>query len=102
MKKAKDILLASDGDLSHENGDFIVGESDFQHVQNIVIASPGDYKQYPIIGFSAFKKLNSPAVLNNANAIKADLTLQLTMDGFKVRKITVGNQIGDLKIDCTR
>lgn len=102
MNFVKDILIDNDGDLSYKNGDFDIAPSDAQHIQHIVFANPGDYKQSPLVGFGIIKRLNSPNNLQGVNSIKGDLTLQLVMDGFKVRKIVAGAEISNLKIDAVR
>jgi hypothetical protein len=98
----KDILVGEDGDLQISKGDFFVGDSDLQHITHIVFASPGDYKQSPIIGVGIMKKLNSPVALQGANSLKSEITLQLTADNYKVKKIVVGSSVSQLKIDAER
>ena len=47
----QDILLDSNNDLQLYNGDFVIDNSDQQHVEHIVHAQKGEYKNYPITGF---------------------------------------------------
>jgi hypothetical protein len=101
MTLVKDILVGSDGDLAFKDGDFLVAESDTQHVQHIIYANPGDYKQSPIVGVGIIKKLNSPTNLIGGNTLKGEITLQLTLDGYKVRKVTVSS-IANLKVEASR
>lgn len=98
----KDIIIADDGGFKASNGDFFVAPSDTQHIQHIVFSNPGDWKQSPIVGFGVVKQLNSPVNLGGINRIKSGITLQLTMDGYKVMKVTAGNTIGSIKIDAKR
>jgi hypothetical protein len=52
MAERTDILFDDDGDLMVSGGDFASGSSDFQHVKEILLAGPGEYKQEPLIGAS--------------------------------------------------
>jgi len=44
MAEAVDILFADD--LVIKNGDFGVGPSDQQHIEHILFATPGQFKQH--------------------------------------------------------
>lgn len=87
--KTKDILLSPDGDLTFANGDFVVGESDEQHIQHILVAEKGDFREYPIVGVGLIRYLNSP----NDSSTKTDLQLrikkQLENDGYSVTDIAI-------------
>ena len=92
----KDILTDDDGDLIIKNGDIVIGESDYQHIQDIIIAAPGDYKQYPLIGANIRMQQNG--------SIDGDfrklLRLQLESDGYSVSQIQEIN--GILNIEAER
>lgn len=47
---ARDILTDSNHDLLITNGDLTVGNSDMQHVESILLAYPGEYKNSPLTG----------------------------------------------------
>lgn len=58
----KDILFGDtqgEFDLTVKNGDFIIGPSDIQHVRDIFISAPGQYKQWPKLGINIKKDINS-------------------------------------------
>lgn len=55
-----DILLDEDGDLLIVNGDFVIGESDQQHIQRIMISNPGDIKPNALLGASASQMKSAP------------------------------------------
>ena len=55
---AKDILF-EDNDLKFENGDLSIGDSDQQHIEDLLLANKGDYKQSPIVGIGIKKWINS-------------------------------------------
>ena len=53
-----DILLDKTGDLDIQNGDIVIGYSDNQHQEHILLANKGDYKQFPELGVGINKMLN--------------------------------------------
>lgn len=89
----KDIILDDDGDLLIQNGDFVVGESDMQHLQLIVSLANGSLKQFPLQGVGIMSYSGSSgqaATLRNSIKIKAEadgyanitVNLQQDSDGF--------------------
>ncbi|MRX40396.1 oxidase [Flavobacterium sp. LC2016-23] len=53
-----DILLNKTGDLLIQNGDIVIGYSDNQHQEDILLASKGDYKEFPELGVGISNMLN--------------------------------------------
>lgn len=76
---AQDILLTEDKDLSIINGDLHIGYSDMQHISDLLIANPGNYRQWPIIGVGIMKQLNGI----NDKTIERDIKVALEADGAK-------------------
>ncbi|MDC9722360.1 MAG: hypothetical protein PSN34_06255 [Urechidicola sp.] len=72
-------FLLEDNDIKIENGDFAIGQSDQQNVEQIFIASPGEFKEFPLVGFAAVKYLKGVA---NKSAFKRNLKVQLQNDGY--------------------
>ena len=54
---ATDILIDATGDIACRNGDFVIGDSIAQEVDAIILASPGHYKETPMIGPSIFRHM---------------------------------------------
>ena len=46
----KDIIVDQTGDLEILNGDIFVNESDSQHLEFIITADKGQFRQFPLIG----------------------------------------------------
>ncbi|OWP83878.1 hypothetical protein BWK59_08150 [Flavobacterium davisii] len=90
----KDFELDQDGDLSFINGDFSLAPSDQIHVEHILEAVKGEYKQHPTLGFGIVNYLKT-----NVSEVefKRDLKIQLEHDNYKKCKINLTN--GQLKID---
>lgn len=76
----KDFLVDDDGDLLIIGGDWAVGLSDQQNIEDIIRAFPGWWKQYPTLGVGAISFLNS----GNDQEFEADIAVNLKSDGFKV------------------
>ncbi len=78
----KDIIL-EDNDLKIVNGDFLVTQSDLQHVRHILEANQGQYKEHPVIGVGIRKMLNG--VIGGSE--RREISIHLTADGYRVRNI---------------
>lgn len=97
MATFKDIITGSDFDLVIENGDLKFDESDSQHVEHIITADKGHFRQYPLIGVGIRRMSNGDF---NIQEVKQSIKLQLESDGYNVRNISVKNNA--LDIDAER
>lgn len=75
----KDIILDDYADLKIENGDFIVSESDNQHIELIVNTFVGSWKKYPTLGVGIIQYLASGG---QSQVLKRNINIQLTSDGY--------------------
>ncbi|WP_086984806.1 MULTISPECIES: hypothetical protein [Elizabethkingia] len=73
-------LILKDGELSIVNGDFEIGESSQQEIENILIAFKGEYKQHPLLGAELQKMLKAR---NTRQGITREVNEQLQYDGFR-------------------
>ena len=96
MAQVKDILLDDDLDLLIQDGDFVVGPSDDQHIELILRATEGHFKEYPLLGANINSMVNGIIDGNYRKKIR----LHLNQDGFKVNSVTYINEI--LNIDAER
>jgi hypothetical protein len=94
----KDINLEEDLDLTISNGDFVISDSDQNHVINILKAYLGGYKQFPLVGVGIDYYLASAGT---QQVIKRNITVQMESDGYKVNKIEVLGQ-SKYSIDAKR
>jgi len=85
---AKDFLL-KDGDLQIENGDFIIGDSDQQHVEDLLIAQKGEYTQNPILGIGISRFLRAPMDSRIREKLSREIKLQIEADGGSGVKVDV-------------
>lgn len=94
---AKDIIFDG-GEIVFKNGDFFVDDSDQQHIQHILIADLGQFRQWPLTGVGIKKYLNGSV---NKTDLKQSIRVQLLADNFNVKRIVVENDFS-IKIDAKR
>lgn len=87
--KAGDFKLDANGDIAIENGDFVIVESDQQHILDIMSSVPGWFKESPLVGFNPYQYLNGRVSVTDLNK---EAKIQLQADGYK-------NVVADLKQD---
>jgi len=85
----KGILIGENGDLLIENGSLVLGESDAQHVDAIISACKGEFKELPALGVgivSYLKKQNA-----SLESIKREITVNLKADGYKANGFSINS-----------
>lgn len=88
-------------DMTIEDGDFKIIESDQQHIQHIVQAKKGQYYEFPTLGAGADDLLNSSISKQRINQI---ITESLVQDDYVVKDIFITTD-GDnttIEIDAKR
>lgn len=85
MAAVNDILFEND-DLVIINGDLLVGESDQMHIEHIVRAEKGHFRQFPLLGVGIRKELSGDI---NPHELKQDIKTQLIGDNYSVKQIIV-------------
>lgn len=81
----KDIRIDTAFNILTTNGDFLVNDSDEDHVNLILNSYLGAYKEYPLVGLGI---INYQSSSTNPQIIIRDMTVQLNADGYQVNKIT--------------
>lgn len=84
MATAKDFLIGTDSDFVFRNGDFVLADSDNQHVLDIFISAPGDWKEYPTCGVGIETYESSSGQQQQIESIGR---VQLTADGFIIENL---------------
>ncbi len=95
MKQRQDILLDKDNDLFVEQGDFVIGHSDMQHIDHIISAQPGEYKNFPLLGFGVSKYLKT---ITTKTKFIRDLRVQLNYDDYSNPDIDLRNGFEKINI----
>lgn len=94
MNFNQDYLLDENGDLLIKDGDFVVGPSDDQHIEDIIQSFPGEWKQFPIIGCAIIADIKTQHPQNTMNKIKT----QLQSGGYQLDRLSVTIENGVLKV----
>ena len=74
-----DILFNDDGSFKEKNGDFNFGDASAFLLEDLLLASPGNYKEFPTIGANVTQYVNSRA---NVQVITRDITVAMQQDVF--------------------
>lgn len=93
----KDIITDTDFDLSIVNGDISILESDSQHIDHIITADKGHFRQFPLVGVGIVNFLNASS---SEQEIRQVIKLQLEADGFSVKQIKIN--ASNIEIDAER
>ena len=88
MPNAKDIKLENN-DLVFDDitEDFIITDSDQQHIEDIVEAFVGHYKEFPLLGVGIRQYINSAGAQVE---LQTFIRLQLEADGYTVNDVIIG------------
>lgn len=98
MATAKDIDLDDDLDLRIVDGDFVIAESDQNHIINIIKATKGGFKQFPLLGVGIDQYIGAPLI---QQILKREISVHLESDNYRVNEIKVLNS-DDYYIDAER
>ncbi len=95
-----DILLdIATGDLLIKDGDFVIGESDEQNLEDLVMAMQGDFKASPLTG------AGGRGLKNNRNQkienFERDIKEQLAIDNWREEQVIVNN-IEDITVIASK
>jgi hypothetical protein len=88
MTTAYDIKLDDDGDLYIDpvKKDIVLEASDRRHIKDVLNAAPGHFKEFPLVGWDPFRRLN--ARYNKLEGNQSAKT-QLQADGWTVRALNI-------------
>ncbi len=90
-----DLIKDIDGDAGIAANDLVLGVSDQQHREDLIMTEKGEIKQFPDAGVGArtYLESESPADLFR------EINLQYSADGMKVKSISI-NQVGNIVIEA--
>lgn len=80
------------------NGDLVIGDSDQQHVNDVLLAHPGHYKNVPWIGVGIADYLNAPKSPQVTASLEKQIKLMLESDGAS--KISATVEGGNISIEA--
>jgi|TARA_R110000796_G_scaffold55294_2_gene128847 hypothetical protein len=77
--------------INPETGDFLTGNSDAQHVQDIINSWAGWWKEFPTLGVGVKRYLGKSG---NIQVLKRLIKIHLKSDGYRADKVIVkGSQV---------
>jgi hypothetical protein len=94
----KDISLDEDLELVVKDGDFKITDSDTTHIELVLRANLGSFKQFPLVGMGIDNELASSG---GQQVIKRKISVQLNLDGYKVTDIILSGT-DEYQIDAKR
>jgi hypothetical protein len=94
--EAKDIIFKDD--IQFFNGDFLVGDSDTQHVEHIIKLTKGQVRNEPLLGVGIIETLNGAP---NKQQLKQSIRRQLVLDNYSVDVVEVDEDI-NINVYATR
>lgn len=89
-----DYLLDKSGDLGIKGGDLVIGFSDNQHQEHILIANKGEYREFPELGVGITQMLDDDDYI----PVLIEVKKNLEYDGMKINNVKF-EQNGNLNID---
>lgn len=92
----KDCLLNADNNLLIERGDWLVADSNDQHIQLLLTSMPGEWKENPETGVGL--SLSQHGAIDGF--IKRTIAVQLEADGFKLNNLQITEK--GISIDAKR
>jgi hypothetical protein len=95
---ANDIIFTDD--IQFENGDVKVLFSDQQHVQHLLLAHPGSFKNASLLGIGVTDYLQGPLTALTRREFERNAKLQLEADGAKQVRIKVSTDFSNIEIDA--
>lgn len=96
MVTATDFLLDESGDLVTGANDLVTGASDVQHIEHLVQAFAGFYRESPLCGAGIGQYYRSSGT---APEVQRAVAVQLAADNYQVNEVQVSLSVtGEMKV----
>lgn len=95
----KDYIKDTDGDMLVKDGDFVIAESDGYHIEDLLRAEKGEYKQHPLTGCAILNYINAPLTRDVKTKLEKEIRTQLKTDGFTIYTVKV-NDFENIEINA--
>ena len=99
MALSQDFILDNTFDVEIQNGDFVVGLSDQQHLALLTITNIGQWKLSPFLGFGLIQYLGGNTAIAQ---VKSGLQAMYESDGYTVNSITLDKTGDVINVDAAR
>ena len=80
-----DLILTQDYDLQIKNGDFVIGDSQEQNVELMLMSKQGEFKLNPEAGCNILSAKNGVI----GRLLDREIRIQLEADGFQLENLTI-------------
>ncbi|AWG24828.1 hypothetical protein [Flavobacterium kingsejongi] len=90
-----DLKLTQDLDIEIINGDFMIGESSYQHQKTLILSDKGEFKEYPMRGVAARRYLED----GKPDDLAREIRQEYVIDGMLVNTLKIGNG-GQIEVDA--
>ncbi|MXV37685.1 hypothetical protein GO491_03170 [Flavobacteriaceae bacterium Ap0902] len=84
----RDIKLNPDYDLDFRNGDFVVDDTQEQHIELLLLSKQGEWKDSPLTGCDIQKAQHGGIT----RMLDRHIRIQLEADGFQLEELQLSNQ----------
>lgn len=91
----KDFLKDQTGDIVIAGNDLVIGYSDQQHREDLIVTEKGAIKQYPDAGVGAYKFLEA----EDPAGLLREINLQFSADGMQVKKVGISDN-GNIVVEA--
>lgn len=96
-----DIMLNEERDVLIQNGDFVIAPSDAAHIEHLLLAWKGNYREFPLCGVGVARYLNASYNIESRAELKRDIQLQMQVDGYRKIEIDI-KSFDNIRIDGSR
>ncbi len=93
----RDFKLDKNMDLEIKDGDFVIGDTDQQNIELILLSHKGSFKEFPILGVGITDYIRSPEIISRLR-LENEINNQLEYDNFFVKDLDV-NDLQNIHID---
>lgn len=96
-----DILLDDKLEPLIQQGDYVAGDAEEQHLQLLLLYEQGHLKETPLAGVGIQQELRGPFTTTQRQRLSQRIRLQLELDGYRVLRANV-HPDATLDIETTR
>jgi hypothetical protein len=94
----KDLLLDDNDNLIISNGDFVIGNADYQQRKLIILSQKGEWKEYPSLGFGIDNYLKKSVTADEKQKFITELKSELSSDNIKDTVKIEGNDLSKFEL----
>lgn len=81
------LMIADEPVINSATGDFFIGESTAQHQEHLLLAEPGVYKQFPLVGAGLVEELLNDNA--DTNVMKSKIQREFEADGMAIDYLNI-------------